>query len=222
MKARLLLAAAAVFGVLSSGALAASSGDEDRLREQLRSTVLQLRELQDGQAALQAQKTAAEQERDALKAKVGGGGQTAAQARAAKRNAALAADLKQQLDKAQADLAQAQEAGRQTQAQLDQVKGLYSQASETLRQTQAERDRLQVSLTGARAVIAAAEAKNTQLTAVAQEILDAYARFSVRRAAMSKEPFTGLERVKLENIAQAYEDKVREARFDPRAPVKAP
>ncbi|MBN3821122.1 hypothetical protein G3N57_33375, partial [Paraburkholderia sp. Se-20369] len=43
---------------------AGAQGIEDKLRGQLRSTVQELRQLQNGQAQLQADKTAAEQQRD--------------------------------------------------------------------------------------------------------------------------------------------------------------
>ncbi len=55
--------------LLATAAPALATPLEDRLREQLQSTVTQLRELQNGKAALEAAKAAAEKERDALKAK---------------------------------------------------------------------------------------------------------------------------------------------------------
>ena len=59
---------------MSGAATAQSDSLENRLREQLRSTVTELRDLQSSQAALQAAKDKAEKERDALKAKMAKGG----------------------------------------------------------------------------------------------------------------------------------------------------
>ena len=63
MRARFAFAA-----LLTLASPAVATPLEDRLREQLRATVTQLRDVQASQATLQAAKDAAEKERDALKA----------------------------------------------------------------------------------------------------------------------------------------------------------
>ncbi|MBC7521712.1 MAG: hypothetical protein H7268_11560, partial [Sandarakinorhabdus sp.] len=78
---------------------------EDRLREQLQATTTQLRDLQAGQATAEAARAAAERERDALKAKLGGGGPDASRELAAARS--QNAGLRSQVESAKADLAAA-------------------------------------------------------------------------------------------------------------------
>jgi DNA repair ATPase RecN len=169
---------------------------EDRLRDQLRSTLNELHELQDQQASLQAQKTAAEQERDALKA---------------------------QLAKAQAQLAHAGESGAakaQAQAlanEVTQYKTAAEQASGTAQQAQADRDKLQTTLSDAQKQLGICGDKNAKLLKLGNEILDAYQQFDVGEAIAANEPFISIHRVELENMAQDFDDRLHEDKFDPHA-----
>jgi hypothetical protein len=61
-------------GLLALAAPARAQSLDDKLRAQLRAALQQLSDLQNSQAGLQAQKAAAEQERDAAKAKLAAAG----------------------------------------------------------------------------------------------------------------------------------------------------
>jgi chromosome segregation ATPase len=169
---------------------------EDRLRDQLRATLNELHELQDQQATLQAQKAAAEQERDALRA---------------------------QLAKAQAQPAHPGEsaaAKAQTQALAAEVahyKTTAEQVTGAAQQVQADRDKLQTSLAGTQKLLGNCEDKNTKLLKVGNEILDAYQQYDLGDAIGANEPFIGTKRVELENTAQAFDDRLHEGKFDPHA-----
>jgi hypothetical protein len=177
---------------LSAHAAGAQSSLEDKLRDQLRSVVTQLRTLQDQQAMLLAQKVAAEQERDALRKEVetlrarAGASQGDARARAA------------------------------LQASVAQYKSVAAQAAETVRAKEAERARIEATLAGRTALLEACMAKNGELYRVGVEILDAYRGYTLGDAARASEPVLGLYRVKLENLVQAYDDRLYNAQFDPR------
>jgi chromosome segregation ATPase len=174
---------------------------EDRLRDQLRATLNELHDAQSEQATLQAQKAAAEQERDALKA---------------------------ELAKAQAKVANAGEiaaAKAQAQAlatQLAQYKTAADQAHGTAQQVQADRDKLQASLAESQKVLGACEDKNTKLLKVGNDILDAYQQFDLGDAIGANEPFISIHRVELENMAQDFDDRLHEGKFDPNAKQPSP
>jgi chromosome segregation ATPase len=174
---------------------------EDRLRDQLRSTLNELHALQDQQASLQAQKSAAEQERDALKA---------------------------QLAKAPASLARAganAATKAQTQAlanEVAQYKTAAEQASGTAQQAQADRDKLQTALADAQKQVGVCIEKNTRLLKLGNEILDAYQQFDVGEAIAANEPFISIHRVELENMAQDFDDRLHEGKFDPHAKQPSP
>jgi len=174
---------------------------EDRLRDQLRSTLNELHELQDQQASLQAQKAAAEHQRDALKA---------------------------ELAKAQAQLARANEsAGAKAQVQalageLAHYKAATQQANGTAQAAQADRDKLQALVADAQRKLGTCEGKNAKLLKLGNEILDAYQQFDVGEAIAANEPFISIHRVELENMAQDFDDRLHDNRFDPNAKELSP
>lgn len=199
------LAAAVAACVLTLAGSAGAQSLEDQLRAELRATLDQLHQLQDSQADLQAQKTAAEQERDALKAKLGGG-----------RSAASPA-LQAELDKARADNARLTQAVQADEAEISKYKDAYTQLATSDQQIHAEHDRAVQDEAATVQSLADCETKNITLVKIARDVLSAYTKIGVKDALERGEPFIGLKRVKLEQIAQDYGDKVYEAKFDPRA-----
>jgi len=176
----------------------AQSDDSAGLRDRLRQVTLQLRQVQDDQATILAQKAAAETERDSVK---------------------------KQLAALQSELAHARQNGQRAnvvEGDLARTKDALAQAASVAQQNQAERDKLQTAASNTQTVLEACEVKNTQLLAVSREILTAYENFDFIDSLSAREPFTRLKRVELENLAQSYRDRIDEGFFDPKAvPVPA-
>lgn len=175
----------------------AQSDDSAGLRDRLRQVTLQLRQAQDDQATILAQKAAAETERDALK---------------------------KQLAALQSDIARVRRDGQRAnvvEGDLARTKDALAQAANAARQNQAERDKLQTAASNSQTVLETCEVKNTQLIAVGREILTAYENFNFIDSLSAREPFTRLKRVELENLAQSYRDRIDDGVFDPKA-VPAP
>jgi hypothetical protein len=220
---RTLLIACALTPLVLAGvpALAADS-EADQLREQLRSTVLQLRQLQDQQAAQAAQPAAPGPDATAMKAKLDA---AQGQLRAARRSAAEAASLKAALAKAQADSVAAATAAQAQSAELDKYKAAYSQAADAGHALAVERDRLKAQLAQTTTIATACQAKNVKLTAFAEGLLADERKIGFGQVLAGREPVLGLRRVQLENIAQDREDQVRadrcDAQLDGRGPAKA-
>ena len=190
MKAQFALALLMV--PVLSGAASAQSSD-DALRERLRQVTLQLRQAQDDQATLQAQKAGAEHERD---------------------------EMKKQLAAAQAELARTKHEGTRVvavQQDLEKTKGALAQVTSSAQQSDAERQKLQTSVTNTSTLLTACESKNAELLKVGHEILDAYSKFDFGEALGANEPFTQLHRVELENQAQTFGDRIDNGRYDPRS-----
>jgi DNA repair exonuclease SbcCD ATPase subunit len=179
---------------LMTGAVAQS--DDGALRDRLRQVTLQLRQVQDDQATIQAQKASAEAERDLLKKQL-----AAAQAELARvrHNGDKVAVVEAELAKSKDSLTQA-----------------AAQATDAAHQTQAEHEKLQTAVTNARTVIEACQAKNVKLLKVGRDILAAYSDFNVIDMVGANEPFTRLKRVELENLAQDYSDRIDDGMFDVR------
>jgi len=181
--------------VLQTGVAQAQSL-EDKLRDQLRATLTQLHQLQDDQAALQAQKVQAEQERDALKT---------------------------QLAAAKAELAHARggaDEARSLEGEVSKYKSEAAQAQGAAQQVQGEHDKLQSQLASMQTVLNACEAKNTEAVGVGNDILAAY-RDSGPPFGIFSDDFGSFTDVKYENQIQDFEDRLRNAKFDP-AKVQTP
>lgn len=172
---------------------------EEQLRTQLRDTRGQLQELQGQQAAWQAQKAGIEGERD--------------QARKA-------------LEQAQAEVARLRAAGgngkevaaergarQQAEASLQQARKDNAEAVAKLKEQQSHDGAFQTRLDEAKQSLVTCGARNQKLYEVGQEILDAYVHLDMGSVIGARQPFAASARVKLENAAQAYGDRLYEQRY---------
>jgi chromosome segregation ATPase len=206
-----LLISAAILCSLLAATQAGAQTLEEQLRSQLADARSQLQDLQGQQAQWQAQKAQLEQERDAAR-------KTAddAKAQLAKNNSSgSSADA--------AALASERSAREQAQGQVQQLQKQVAAASAKERDQEGRDNDLATQLSTVQAQVTTCTAKNQALYKVGNEILDAYSHIGVGTVLASREPFAASERVKLENTAQAYGDKLYEQRYDPRATsVKKP
>ncbi|MET3179222.1 UNVERIFIED_ORG: chromosome segregation ATPase [Variovorax guangxiensis] len=221
--ALLLASLAAMAGTTHAQQPTGGQSMEERLRAQLRATTTQLQQVQNELAALKAgqqQQPAAQTgaaapakpELDALKKELS---QTQAQLAAERQAREAASAGSQQLRQ------QAQAASDKATAQVAQYRNAYDELLKMARTSEAERQRLVTDAATHRTAIAQCEAKNTQLYALGQEILRAYETMDVGTVLASRQPFAAQSRVKYEQIAQQYGDKLYESKFDVRA-VAAP
>ena len=195
---------------------------EERLRAQLRVTTSQLQQAQNELAALKAgQPTAApagagaapaKSELEALRKELAQSqAQLAAERHARSQASAGTEQLRQQ----------AQATTEKASAQIAQYRGAYGELLKMARAAEAERQRLTTEAATQRTALTQCEAKNAQLYAVGQEILRAYETVDLGSVLASRQPFAAQSRVKFEQIAQQYGDKLYEGKFDVRA-VNAP
>lgn len=168
---------------------------ESRLRDALRSSALQLRDVQGQLAQAQAARADADRQVAELKDKVAAITKTAAAAQT--ESDKTTATLKTRVAEQDASLVRFKEA-------VAKYEVAYKQAVEVATKTEAERVRLaDLNLQLGRKV-AARETENIALFKVGCEILTRYEKFSLGEALMAREPFVGLTRVKLENLVQDY------------------
>ena len=189
-----------------------------KLREQLRATLLQLRTAQTESSNAQADKAAAEKKAADLAAKM---------ADLEKRNAALA--KQSNADKVAADETSAKLNARiaaqektigQYKEVLEKCKAEYQQAAGLARTKEEERAKLASEIIVHQRTIADRERKNIALFNTAIEILDRFQNYALGKALAAREPFIGTTRVKVENLVQGYKDKILDNRIA--APAKKP
>lgn len=173
---------------------------EDRLRDQLRQTTEQLRQIQDAQGALQQRATAAEAERDSLK----------------KQFAALQAQAAHPAMHHEDDAAL-----QSLQQEVAKDKDALAQASSSIQEAQADHTRLQTLVKAQAAVVSACQQKNAQLFKVSHDILDKFEHVDWWDTLNLSEPFVQDSRLRLEQIAQDYGDQIYDGKFDVRT-VKLP
>lgn len=188
--------------VMAGSAAAQPASLESRLRDQLRQIQGQMQDMQGQQAQLQSRNAALEAERDAAK----------------KDAEAARAELANSKGRSSGDAqALAAERGRQQalQATADRYKKDYDQSTTAARAAEADRTRLAGQLEQANAKLDTCAAKNIQLYDVGKEILDAYEHMDMGQVMSARQPFAASSRVRLENAAQAFGDKLYDQRFDP-------
>ncbi|HVC59320.1 MAG TPA: hypothetical protein VND19_03005 [Acetobacteraceae bacterium] len=194
--------------VLAAGpARAQDATGEARLREALRQTTMELRSLQDGQAALNAQLDQLRHERDSLQQQL-----------EAAKNAPRPPDA--ELGQLRDAVAALQQQNSALQAGLQKWQAGYQQAATLARAKYAESRRLGGELQQQTAKLGICTTTNGKLIAVANGILHLYRTQDFRSLLLeSYEPLIGFKKVELENLVQDYEDKIDDQRLLPGAPV---
>lgn len=196
-----LLLSCLTVAALHPASARADAATETRLREALRATTAQLRTLEDERAKWQAneglQKEVESLRKDLAAAKQsqakGGAGLNRKLAEQAEANVKLAESLKQCLATSQ-------------------------EATTALTAKEEERARLAAESTSLSQRLSASEIRNLRMYKVGKSIIDWLNNLGVAAAIGAREPFLGIKRVELENIAQDYEDKLLEQRAQVQQP----
>lgn len=187
-----------------------------KLREQLRSVMLQLRTAQTDAANAQAAQAGAEKKNADLTAKI------------AELDKRLAAQIKQSsADKITSDetiaslnnkLAEREKRIAEYTEALEKWKAGYQNAAGVARAKEDERAKLAAEIMVNKRTIADRETKNITLFNTANEILDRYENYALGKALGAREPFVGTTRVKIENQVQGYKDQILDNRISARKP----
>jgi chromosome segregation ATPase len=189
----------------ASFAAEANAGDV-KLRENLRSTMLQLRTIQGERDALQAEKVQSDQEKKALNEKV----ETLIKQSIADKDAAdkSIAELKTRTLDHVTEIAQLKDT-------MEKMKAALKKTTDLANATEAKRAKLAEDVILLKRTVAEREAQNRELFKTGNEILTRYEKFGLGTALSAREPFTGLTRVKLQNLVQDYQDKLLDQKAKP-------
>lgn len=187
----------------SSGAHA--EGMEERLRTQLRSTTQQLQALQSEQAQAAAARSAAESQLSTAQAQIKR--LEAELAKARQQNEQLAGQQAALHDAAQAQVAASNE-------QVGKFKQAYEELLTRARGVEAARVQLTGDLAARDEQLQQCTTRNHEMYQVAREVLDAYERIDVADVVKLRQPFASRARVKFEELAQSYGDRLYDTQFD--------
>lgn len=176
----------------------------DRMRDQLRQTVTQMRQLEDENLALKAKLANASTATAAPVVKVVTKDNSAELLKLrgnAQREQERASALQKQVD-------ELNQQNQQVQAYINQVKGLLANQQQSVlalneKTTQAENKQK------------ICEQSNQALVLLSQEVLKGYQQQNFWQAIRKHEPLLGLYQVKIDNILQGYQQKIADADVSP-------
>jgi chromosome segregation ATPase len=183
-----------LFPVISVMA-ADQTATENRMREVLRNTILQLRSCETETATLQAAKSQAEDENKRLNDQV--------------------ASLTAKSNKTEKTLAEQAAELEEFKAAIKNWQTAYQQITDSAQKTEAERAKLTGQVIALQRQAEDQERRNAALFKIGNEILTRYEHFGLGDALGAKEPFVGITRVKLENLVQDYKDKLADQKIKP-------
>ena len=197
--------------VFSSGLLhAAEQGNtaEDRLRGQLRSTMLQLRDAQNQLATLQSAQAEDEKQKKTLSDRV----DELTKQSVADKDAATKtiAGLNAKVTDQTSQINQMKDA-------LEKWKEAYNKAVEVANTKEAQRAKFESQSIALQRRVEDDENKNLALYQLGKEVLNRYEKFGLGTAITAREPFVGTTKVKLENLVQDYSDKLMDQTVKPGA-----
>jgi chromosome segregation ATPase len=177
-----------------------------KLRESLRATVLQVRDLQGQIATLQAAAIAKDQE----VAKLGTDLKKVNADLIAERNTSANAitALNSKIAELEAEVADKNVANENWRVE-------FTKMTERARKLEAERDQLKAVGLAKDRKIADQKAKNALMYQAGTDIIDRYERHGLGDAILSKEPFVGASRAKFQTLMQEYQDKLLDQRIQP-------
>ncbi len=168
---------------------------DNRMRDTLRSTMLQLRSCQTEKETLQTAKAESDQVSKALSEQV--------------------AALTTTKGKNEKTLATQADEVMKLKDALAKWEAAYQQLTDVARKTEAERAKFSAKGILLQREVDDQHRRNAALFTLGNEILTRYERFSLGDAISAKEPFVGITRVKLENLVQDYKDELADQKNNP-------
>lgn len=186
---------------------------EAKLREALRTTMLQLRDAQAQMATFQAAQIESEQKVKELTAKV----DSLSKQAIADRN--TAANMVAELN---AKLAEQDAVIQALQAANMKWKKSYGEITVLAQKKEDERGALAAKVIKLERQVADQQTRNIKMFQIGEEILVRYEKFGLGDALLAREPFVGATRVKFQTLIQDYHDKLVDARIRPEDSGQAP
>ncbi len=205
-----VLASSLMLVLVAVAAPAYGARDQDRaVREAMRRAQLEVRQVQQENVQLEADKAKLSQELEAAKKTASKEKAIAAHERRKRRTA------EKNLQGTRDELAKLQEKSQALQKDLAELNAKQADTTRKLAQVEAEKKRADATIVAREQTITACEDKNAKLYAYGRELMVKYEKKSCEDALKQAEPFTGLKKVEIENLLEAYRDKLDDERVLP-------
>jgi chromosome segregation ATPase len=199
---------------VAGAAGAASDRKANREREALRRAQMQLQQTESKLGEVEREKARLGRElEEATKAQQAAREETAALGRELQRAREQGRAAGQELEGVRQSLATTREQLTDSQRQLAEAHRALAETRRTLEQTQGEARGLEAVKTRRERELALCEDNNRKLYELGRELMVLYERQGVGDVLARREPFTGLRQVEVENLMEAYRDKLDEQKL---------
>ncbi|MEO8206343.1 MAG: phage major capsid protein [Chthoniobacterales bacterium] len=196
-----------VLAIAAGAVHAAEEQDiEAKLREGLKNTMLQLRDAQNKMAVLQTTQVENEQKIKSLTTQIDTLNKQAMADKNTYTN--MTAELNAKIEQQGLTL-------QGYEAAIQKWKKSYGEVTLLAQKKESERAILAARVIKLDRQVADQQIKNIQMHKLGIEVLDRYEKFGLGDAVLAREPFTGITRVKFQNLIQDYQDKLADQRIKP-------
>ena len=172
---------------------------EQKMRETIRNTMIQLRDANAKLATAQAAQSEAEEKVKELQGQL---------EELTKKTTAERKTAAETIDDLKTKLASSELQVNHFTESLAKWKLGYAKLAEYAKATEGKRVELASKVIVQERVIADQRVKNAEMYRLGTEVLDRYAKFGLGTAILAREPFVGVTKVKFENLLQEYQTKL--------------
>jgi chromosome segregation ATPase len=184
---------------------------EQKMRETIRNTMIQLRDANAKLATAQAAQAEAEEKIKELQAQL---------EELTKKSAAEKKTATETIDDLQTKLAASEQQVNHLSESLTKWKLGYSKLADYAKATEGKRAELASKIILLDRRIAHQQVKNAEMYRLGNEVLDRYAQFGLGTAISAREPFVGITKVKFQNLVQDYQNKMTDQTIRHETPVE--
>lgn len=177
---------------------------EVKLRENLRNTMIQLRDAQGQVAALQGTQLQSEQKIKSLESDL---------EKLKRKSADESQTATARIEELETELTQQDERNAKQVEALGKWKKAFDQLKVAAQATEGQRAELAGKVVVLQRKVDEQKQTNWKLYQTGKEVLDRYEKFGLGDALLAREPFVGTTRVKFQNLIQDYSDQLTENRI---------
>jgi septal ring factor EnvC (AmiA/AmiB activator) len=184
---------------------------EQKMRETIRNTMIQLRDANAKLATAQAAQAEAEEKIKELQTQL---------EELTKKSAAEKKTATETIDDLQTKLAASEQQVNHLTESLAKWKLGYAKLADYAKATEGKRAELASKIILLDRRIADQQVKNAEMYRLGNEVLDRYAQFGLGTAISAREPFVGISKVKFQNLVQDYQYKMTDQTIRHETPVE--
>ncbi|MEY2907286.1 MAG: hypothetical protein RLZZ408_1757 [Verrucomicrobiota bacterium] len=184
---------------------------EQKMRETIRNTMIQLRDANAKLATAQTAQAEAEEKNKELQGQL---------EELAKKSSAEKKAATETIDDLQTKLAASEHQVNHLTESLGKWKLGYAKLADYAKATEVKRAELASKIILLDRRIADQQVKNAEMYRLGNEVLDRYAQFGLGTAISAREPFVGITKVKFQNLVQDYQNKLTDQTIRHEAPAE--